>query len=181
MRVLDEKGEDVPSGQTGELAVRTPIVMQGYYRDPEQTAQAFEGDWFLTGDLGYRDGEGYYYFVSRKKDIIRRRGENVSGAELDRVIGSHPNVVEAAAIAVPSDLGEDDILVALVLRDGAECEMGEIAAWCAERLAPMKRPRYLVRVDSFPRTSTHRVAKFKLKEDPTLLERAVDLQPSART
>jgi crotonobetaine/carnitine-CoA ligase len=180
MRVVDEQGNDVPDGQTGELAVRTPIVMQGYYRDPEQTAQAFQGDWFLTGDLGYRDGEGYYYFVARKKDIIRRRGENVSGAELDRVFGSHPDVVEAAAIAVPSDLGEDDILVALVVRPGAKCEMSEIAAWCAERLAPIKRPRYLVQIDSLPRTSTHRLAKFKLNEDSTLLARAVDLQPNAQ-
>jgi crotonobetaine/carnitine-CoA ligase len=88
--------------------------------------------------------------------------------------------MEAAAIAVPSDLGEDDILVALALRPGAKCELHEIAAWCAERLAPMKRPRYLVHVDALPRTSTHRVAKYKLKEDPTLIARAVDLQPSAR-
>jgi len=176
IRVVDEQGHDVHEGHTGELAVRTPIVMQGYYRDSEQTTQAFHGDWFLTGDLGYRDGEGYFYFVGRKKDIIRRRGENVSGAELDRVIGSHPDVLEAAAIAVPSDLGEDDILVALLLRPGAKCEMVEIAAWCAERLAPMKRPRYLVAVDSLPRTSTHRIAKFKLKHDPMLLARAVDLE-----
>jgi crotonobetaine/carnitine-CoA ligase len=179
LRIVDEQGNDVPDGRTGELAVRTPIVMQGYYRDPKQTAQAFQGDWFLTGDLGYRDGDGYYYFVARKKDIIRRRGENVSGAELDRVIGSHPLVMEAAAIAVPSDLGEDDILVALALRPGAKCELHEIAAWCAERLAPMKRPRYLVHVDSLPRTSTHRVAKFKLKEDPTLIVRALDLEENA--
>jgi crotonobetaine/carnitine-CoA ligase len=177
---VDEQGHDVSDGQTGELAVRTPIVMQGYYRDPEQTARAFQEDWFLTGDLGYRDGEGYYYFVARKKDIIRRRGENVSGAELDRVISAHPNVLEAVAIAVPSDLGEDDILVALLLRPGVSCELSEIAAWCAERLAPMKRPRYLVPVDSMPRTSTHRVAKYQLKQDRTLLARAVDFQPSAR-
>jgi crotonobetaine/carnitine-CoA ligase len=180
MRVVDDDGNDVPDGQTGELVVRTPIVMQGYFRDSKATAEAFLGDWFLTGDLGYRDDDGYYYFVARKKDIIRRRGENVSGAELDRVIGSHPGVLEAAAIAVPSDLGEDDILVAVMFRPDVKCEMRDIAAWCAEHLAPMKRPRYLVRVDSLPRTSTHRVAKFKLKEDPTLLARAVDLQPDAR-
>jgi len=176
MCVLDEKGNPLPAGQTGELAVRTPIIMQGYYRDPEQTANAFRGDWFLTGDLGYRDADGYYYFVARKKDIIRRRGENISGAELDRVIAGHPDVSEVAAIAVPSDLGEDDILVALLPRPGAVCDIHTIAVWCAERLAPMKRPRYYVVVDSLPKTPSERIAKFKLKQDATLLARAVDVE-----
>src|SRR5207248_8160650 len=102
-----EAGNDLLDGQPGELAVRTPIVMQGYFRDPQQTAQAFRDGWFLTGDICYRDADGYYTFVARKKDIIRKRGENIAGAELDRVIGMHPKVLEVAAIAVPSDLGED--------------------------------------------------------------------------
>jgi crotonobetaine/carnitine-CoA ligase len=174
MRVLDDHGNELPSGQVGELAVRTPTVMKGYYRDPEQTAEAFRDGWFLTGDLGRRDDEGYYYFVARKKDIIRRRGENISGAEIDRVVGSHPKVVEAAAVAVPAELGEDEVLVAVVPKPGAELRPEEIVAWCAEHLAPIKRPRYLAFVDSLPHTPTHRVAKFKLRQDKTLLDRAVD-------
>jgi len=118
MRVLDDEGHEVPVGRTGEIAVRSPITMQGYYRDAEATAAAFKGGWFLTGDLGYRDADGYYYFVARKKDIIRRRGENVSGAEIDRVVAAHPKVLEAAAIAVPGELGEDEILVVAVPRRG---------------------------------------------------------------
>jgi crotonobetaine/carnitine-CoA ligase len=176
MRVLDDEGHDVPVGRTGEIAVRTPITMQGYYRDAEATAAAFRDGWFLTGDLGYRDADDYYYFVSRKKDIIRRRGENVSGAEIDRVVTAHPKVLEAAAIAVPGELGEDEILVVAVPRPGEILAAEDIAAWCAERLAPYKRPRFLTQVEALPHTPTHRVAKFKLKEDPTLCQRAVELR-----
>ncbi len=176
LHVLDEDGNERPPGEVGELAVRTPIVMKGYYRDPEQTAAAFRAGWFLTGDLGYQDADGYYYFVARKKDIIRKRGENISGAELDRVIGLHPKVLDAAAIAVPSDLGEAEILVAVIPRSGEELQPEEIVAWCKRHLAPVKRPRYLAFFESFPYTPTHRVAKFQLRHDPTLRARAIDLQ-----
>ena len=176
MRVVDDHGRDAPVGRTGEIAVRIPITMQGYYRDAEATAAAFQGGWFLTGDLGYCDADGYYYFVARKKDIIRRRGENVSGAEIDRVVAAHPKVLEAAAIAVPGELGEDEILVVAVPRAGQILVPDEIATWCAEHLAPYKRPRFLAQVDSLPHTPTHRVAKFKLKQDPTLRERSVELR-----
>jgi crotonobetaine/carnitine-CoA ligase len=161
--------------EDGELAVRTPIVMQGYFSDPDQTRAAFQEGWFLTGDLVRQDADGYVWFVARKKDIIRRRGENVSGAELDRVIGEHPAVLEAAAIAVPSELGEDDILVALVARPGASVTPKEIAAWCREKLAPQKQPRYVAVVDSLPHTPSHRVAKYRLKEDAGLRARAVEV------
>jgi crotonobetaine/carnitine-CoA ligase len=175
MRVMEE-GHEVPVGQTGEIVVRSPMVMQGYYRDAEATAAAFRDGWFLTGDLGYRDADGFYYFVARKKDIIRRRGENISGAEIDRVVGAHPKVQEVAAIAVASELGEDELLVALVPKPGADLTPEEIANWCAQHLAPLKRPRFVALLDALPHTPTHRVAKFKLRDDPTLLGRAVDLQ-----
>jgi crotonobetaine/carnitine-CoA ligase len=176
MRVVDDDGKPVPTGQTGEIAVRSPITMQGYYRDPEGTAATFRDGWFLTGDLGYCDEEGYYYFVARKKDIIRRRGENISGAEIDRVVGAHPKVLEAAAIAVPSELGEDEILVVAVPRPGQVIDPEEIAEWCASRMAACKQPRFFAQAESLPHTPTHRVAKFKLKLDPTLRQRAVELR-----
>ncbi len=181
LRVVDEEGRDVPDGEVGELLVRTPIVMRGYYRDSEQTAAAFRDGWFLTGDLVRRDPDGFYYFVARKKDIIRRRGENIAGAELDRVVGQHPGVAEAAAIAVPSELGEDDILVAVVPKAGAQLTASDIGQWCGQHLAPVKVPRYVVFVDALPQTPTHRVAKFTLRNDPTLLARAVDLQRAKDT
>jgi crotonobetaine/carnitine-CoA ligase len=178
MRVVDDEGKDVPDGTIGELIVRTPILMQGYYKDPEQTAASFIDGWFKTGDLVKRDADGYFFFVARKKDIIRRRGENISGAEIDRVIGDHPAVVQCAALAVPAELGEDEILVAITLKPGAQVSAEEIADWCGARLAAIKVPRYVAFVDSLPQTATHRVAKFKLRGDKELLARAVDLARS---
>jgi len=175
LRVVDDNGRDLPEGAEGELWVRTPILMQGYYRDPEQTAAAMENGWFKTGDLVRRDADGYYYFIARKKDIIRRRGENISGAEIDRVVSDHPAVVQCAAIPVPSELGEDEILVAIVRKPDAEVSARAIADWCRERLAAIKVPRYVAFVDSLPMTATQRVQKFLLRGDPGLLARAVDL------
>ena len=175
-RVLDDEGREVGPNEVGELAVKTPIAMQGYFRDPEQTKAAFRDGWFLTGDLVRRDEEGWFTFVARKKDIIRRRGENISGAELDRVIGSHPAVHEAAAIAVPSELGEDEILAAVTLKPGGQCTAADIAEWCRQHLAPQKVPRFVVFVDELPHTPTHKVQKAVLRADPTLKSKAIDLQ-----
>jgi crotonobetaine/carnitine-CoA ligase len=174
-RVVDDEGNDVDVDVTGELVVKTPIIMQGYFRDEEQTRGAFRDGWFLTGDLVRRDADGYFFFVSRKKDIIRRRGENISGAELDRVIGEHPAVAEAAAIAVPSELGEDEILVAVVPQPGQSVTADEIAEWSRRHLAAMKVPRYVAVVDALPHTPTHKVLKAKLRADTALRARAVDL------
>jgi crotonobetaine/carnitine-CoA ligase len=179
LRVVGDDGNEVGEDTVGELWVRTPILMQGYYKDPEQTAASMQDGWFKTGDLVKRDRDGYYTFVARKKDIIRRRGENISGAEIDRVVADHPAVVQCAAIPVPSELGEDEILVAILAKPGATVAAAEIADWCRARLAAIKVPRYVVFVDSLPQTATHRVAKFKLRGDRSLLERAVDLSRSA--
>ena len=175
LKIVDDDGKPVGIGVTGELAVKTPTIMQGYFNDPEQTRATFRDGWFMTGDHAWHDKDGYYWFVARKKDIIRKRGENISGAELDRVIGNHPAVLEAAAIPVPSDLGEDDILVAVVLRDGKTVSAKEIANWCREHLTAIKVPRYVVFVEALPHTPTHRIEKFKMRKDETLRARAVDL------
>lgn len=176
MQIVDDEGNPLPDGETGELVVRTPIVMQGYFRDPVQTEAAFRDGWFLTGDLGWRDADGYFWFVARKKDIIRKRGENISGAELDRIIGNHPDVLNAAAIAVPSELGEDDILAVVVARPEATLSAADIAEWCRERLAAIKVPRYVVFTETLPLTPTHRVAKYQLRADKALIARAIDLE-----
>lgn len=177
LRIVDEAGRDLPDGQTGELWVKTPLVMQGYYRDPEQTAAAFaDGGWFRTGDLAWRDADGDCWFVARARDIIRKRGENIAGAELDRVLEAHPEVLQAAAIPVPDALGEDEILAVIVPRSGARPAAGAIAAWCGAHLAPIKVPRYVLLVDSLPLTPTHRVAKYRLRAQAEALRaRAVDL------
>ena len=179
-RVVDDEGRDVGVNEEGELLVKTPIIMQGYFRDPEQTKDAFEDGWFKTGDLVKRDADGYFFFVSRKKDIIRRRGENIAGAELDRVIGAHPAVHEAAALPVPAELGEDEILVAVVLKPGQSATAQDIAQWCRDHLAPQKVPRYVLFVKDLPHTPTHKVAKAVLKKDATLKARATDLEKPGR-
>jgi crotonobetaine/carnitine-CoA ligase len=175
LRVVDEAGRDVPDGVEGELWVKHPIVMQGYFRDDEQTQASLHEGWFKTGDLVRRDADGCFWFVTRKKDIIRRRGENIAGAELDRVICEHPNVMEAAAIPVPSELGEDEILACVVPRPGESVSAEEIADWCRARLAPMKVPRFVLVASELPHTPTHKVNKQVLKSDPSLKTRAVDL------
>jgi carnitine-CoA ligase len=176
LRVVDDAGHEVPNGTIGELVVKTPIVFKEYLNDPEQTAAAFRDGWFLTGDLARRDNEDYFYFVARKKDIIRRRGENISGAELDRVASSHPDVLEAAAIGVPSELGEEEILIVVVPKPGLTLQPNDIVDWCRARLAPMKVPRYIAFADELPHTPSHRVAKHRLKAQTDLLARAVDTQ-----
>ena len=175
-KVVDDNGNEVAAGVVGEFWVKHPIVMQGYFRDPEQTQAAFRDGWFMTGDLVTRDADGYYTFVSRKKDIIRRRGENIAGAEIDRVIQSHPGVFEVAAVPVPSELGEDEILVAIVPKPGVTLTPQEIEQWCAERLTAMKVPRFVLFVNDLPHTPTHKVAKQALTSDTTLKARAVDLR-----
>lgn len=179
-RIVDEQGLDVAVDVVGELLVKTPVVMQGYFRDPEQTAAAFRDGWLMTGDLVRRDNDGYFFYVTRKKDIIRRRGENIAAAELDMVISAHPSVYESAAIAVPSELGEDDILTAIVIKPGHILIVDEMAQWCRERLASHKVPRYIAFLDALPHTPTHKIAKAVLRQDSGLRASAVDLQANKR-
>lgn len=175
LRIVDEDMRDIPGDEPGELLVRTPTLMQGYWNNPDATAAAFHEGWFRTGDLVRRDADGFLHFVARKKDIIRRRGENISGAELDRVIGAHPAVAEVATIGVPSDLGEEEILAAIVRRDGFSVTADEIADWVRARLAAYKAPRYVAFVPALPQTATQRIEKYKLRSDPALRANAVDL------
>ncbi|MGH8260179.1 MAG: AMP-binding protein, partial [Steroidobacteraceae bacterium] len=176
LRVVDEAGRDVPAAEEGELLVRTPMMFKEYLDDPVQTAAAFRDGWFLTGDLVRRDADGYVYFIARKKDIIRRRGENIAGAELDRVLAEHPAVHEAAAIGVPAELGEEDVLAVVVPKAGAHLAPRELIEWSRGRLAAMKVPRYIVIADTLPHTPSHRVAKHILKSDKSLVARAFDAE-----
>lgn len=180
-RIVDDEGVDVAQGEEGELLIRTPTLMQGYFRDATQTEAAFKAGWFATGDLVRQDADGYYVFVARKKDVIRRKGENVSGAELDRIFGEHPSVEEAAAVGVPAELGEEEIMLAVQLRKGQTVNPAALVAWAKDRLAAHKLPRFVVLVDAIPHTPTHKPAKHKLKADTTLLARAVDLAGGVAT
>lgn len=180
-RIVDDNGMDVATNTVGELIVKSPVAMKGYFRDEAATAQAFRDGWFYTGDYVRRDEKGYFYYVSRKKDIIRRRGENIAGAELDRVIAMHPGVAEVAAIAVPSELGEDEIMAVVVPAEGAQLSAQEIARWCGDRLAPHKVPRFVVFARSLPKTPTFKVSKEKLRQDQALRQSATDLSMNSQS
>lgn len=175
LKVVNAAFEEVPNGEHGILLVRTPTIMQGYYRDTQRTEEAFHDGWFITGDVVWRDDDDFYWFVARQRDIIRCRGENIAGAELDRVISAHPDVLEAAAIGVPSELGEEDILVVVVTRPGKTMLAQDVADWVAKHLAAIKIPKYVVFTDELPKTPTGRIEKFKLKNNARLLKRATEI------
>ena len=165
MKLVDEADRDVPTGTIGEVVVRSPLLTLGYYKDPKRTAEAMRGGWFHTGDNAVKDEDGYYYFVDRKKDVIRRRGENISSAEVESVLLSHPEVLEAAVIPVPSELGEDDVKACIVTHPDAAVRPEALADWCEERLARFKVPRYIEFRESLPKTPTQKVEKYVLRRE----------------
>jgi carnitine-CoA ligase len=151
----------------GELLVRSResgAVATGYWRRPEATAEAWRGGWFHTGDRVVRDPDGSFRFVDRIKDVIRRRGENISAFEVEQALHSHPDVVAAAVIAVPSELSEDEVMACIVLRDGATVEPADLVEFCDERVASFAVPRYVEFVESLPLTPSGKVEKYKLRE-----------------
>lgn len=167
VRLVDDGDIDVPVGTIGELLVRPRVpnyFMLGYVGMPEATVAAWRDLWFHTGDLLRRDVDGYYYFVDRKKDALRRRGENVSSFELEQAVMADPDVVECAIVAVASDLGEDDILLCVVPAR-ATVDVATIHAALATRVAAFMIPRFIRVVDMLPRTPTQRVEKFRLRDE----------------
>ncbi|MEF3272817.1 MAG: ATP-dependent acyl-CoA ligase [Chloroflexus sp.] len=158
----------LPAGTVGEIAIRPladNLIMMGYYRQPDQTATAMRGGWFHTGDLGRLDEAGYAIFIDRLKQSIRRRGENISSWEVERAVNAHPAVLESAAVGVPSELGEEEVKVVVVLRPGATLDPLDLIKWCEERLAYFAVPRYVEFRASLPKTATERVEKYKLKAE----------------
>ncbi len=158
----------MPDGQVGEILVRARqphTMMEGYYNDPQATAHAMRGGWFHTGDNGRRDAAGWYYFVDRKKDAIRRRGENISSFELESVASQHPAVLESAAVAVPSELGEDDVKLFVVLRPGQSVSHDELWAFCEQRMPAFWVPRYIEFIGSMPRTPNQKIMKYELRKN----------------
>jgi acyl-CoA synthetase (AMP-forming)/AMP-acid ligase II len=161
LRILDDAGNALPARQTGEIAVRSPARMAAYFRDPPQTAAALRDGWFLTGDLGWLDEEGWLYFVDRKRDVIRRGGENVSSVLVEKTLREHPRVAEVAVVGVPHPvLGQE--IKAFVVASGPVTE-DELGAFAAERLAKFQVPRLWEFRESLPKTATQRVEKYKLR------------------
>jgi carnitine-CoA ligase len=167
-RLVDEFDQEVPEGQLGELILRADLpwtMTEGYLNNPAATAAAWRNGWFHTGDAFRRDADGNYFFADRIKDAIRRRGENISSYELETVVGGHPAVREVAAVAVPSPLGEDDVLVVVAPVEGAELDPEELLRFLLPLLPYYMVPRYVRIVPELPRTPTAKVRKHLLRAE----------------
>jgi len=166
-RVVGETGEALADGTAGELVVRTeePLAFaQEYFGALDKTAEAWRDGWFHTGDRVVRQPDGYYRFVDRLKDAIRRRGENISSFEVEQVLLSHPAVANAAAFPVHSPLAEDEVMAAIILRPSQDVTPGELIAFCEPRLPYFAIPRYLEFMSELPATESGKVQKYKLRE-----------------
>ena len=166
-RVVDDHDHDVADGTAGELIVRAdePLAFaHEYFRAPEKTAEAWRDGWFHTGDRVVRQADGYFRFVDRLKDAIRRRGENISSFEVEQVLLSHAAVANAAAFPVRSPLAEDEVMAAVILHPGRTLDEAELIAFCEPRLPYFAVPRYLEFVSELPSTESGKVQKYKLRE-----------------
>jgi fatty-acyl-CoA synthase len=165
-RVVDtETGETLPVGQPGEVCTRGYLVMRGYWKDPEATTAAIDGEgWMHTGDLGVMDELGYLNIVGRSKDMVIRGGENVYPVEIEQVIFQHPAVASAQVIGVPDERMGEELMAWVVLRDATEATADEIRDFCRQHLAHFKIPRYVKFVAEYPLTVTGKVQKFRMRE-----------------
>ena len=171
---VDEDGKEMPQGEIGELWVTGPGMFKGYYNKPEATAEAFAGEWFKTGDLFRQDEQGYYYIVGRKKDMIKRSGDNIAAVEVENVLTSHPKILAAAVVPVPDPDRKEEVKAYIVPALGENSKTvtpEEIVDYCLNRIADFKVPRYIEYCkEDFPRTPTGKIQKLKLiaeKEDLT--------------
>jgi carnitine-CoA ligase len=166
-RVVDDADNTVPDGVPGELVLRAnePFAFAtGYFGMPERTVEAWRNLWFHTGDRVVRDASGYFRFVDRMKDAIRRRGENISSYEVEQVLLSHPDIAEAAAFPVRSELAEDEVMVAVVPRDGHLLTPGMLSEYCKGRMPAFAIPRFIEFLTALPMTENGKVQKFRLRE-----------------
>jgi len=164
MRVVDDKDNDVPIGDVGEIAVRSPSVMLGYYKMDEKTNETFKTGWHHTGDLARIDEEGNYYFVDRKKDIVKSGGENVSTYEVEGTIFNHPKVADVAVIGLPDPYWGEAVTAVVVPKSGDTIEEDEIIKFCKENLAGYKVPKHVFVTKEVPKNPSGKILKKDLRE-----------------
>jgi long-chain acyl-CoA synthetase len=163
MRVVDERGLDVPNGEVGEIAIRGHNVMKGYWRRDDATAEAIPDGWFRTGDLAKRDADGYYFIVDRRKDLIIRGGYNVYPREIEEVLYEHPAVAEAAVVGVPdASLGEE-VGAAVVVKSGDTVTPQDLRDFVKGQVAAYKYPRHVWLVPALPKGPTGKVLKREIR------------------
>jgi long-chain acyl-CoA synthetase len=162
MRVVDEEDAERPDGALGEIVLRGENVFKGYFKNEGATRHAFRGGWFHTGDIGYRDPDGFYYIADRKSDMIIRGGENIYPREIDELLYTHPAVASAAAVGVPDELYGEEVAAFVQLREGADVTEQELIDFCRARLADFKCPKSIRFVDELPKGPTGKVLKREL-------------------
>lgn len=166
IKLLDEKGNEVPEGEVGELFSRTPHAFQGYWKMPEKTAEAFRGPYCSAGDMARRDEDGYYYLVDRKSNMIITGGENVYPSEVESCIAAHPKVKDVAVIGIPHEKWGEAVHAVVILKNGQEATEQEIIDWCRDKIAGYKRPKSVsfIKDEEMPRTATGKVLHRVLRE-----------------
>ena len=165
--LVDPQDNEVPNGEAGELILRAdePFAFAtGYFGMPEKTVEAWRNLWFHTGDRVVRDSDGFYRFIDRMKDAIRRRGENISSYEVEQVLVSHPQIENAAVFPVGSELAEDEVMAAVVLKPGEKLGFEALLDYCRPRMPYFAVPRYLEYLEALPVTENGKVTKYKLRE-----------------
>ncbi|MFJ8235703.1 AMP-binding protein [Ureibacillus sp. NPDC094379] len=168
VQIHDEKGIECQPNVPGEIVVRPKepsIMFSEYFGMPNETVKVFRDLWFHTGDRGMKDEDGYFYFVDRTKDVVRRRGENISSFEVERVLNDHPAIHESAIVGVPSELSEEEVLAVIQLQHGEKVDPIEVLKFCEERLPYFAVPRYVRIIDQFPKTPSQRIEKYKLRHE----------------
>lgn len=169
MKIIDAEGKEVPPGDIGEIAIKGPNVMLGYWNRPLETAKVLKNGWFHIGDIGSMDEEGYFYIVDRLKDMINISGFKVYPAEVENVLYQHPAVAEVAVYGLPDPFKGETVNANIVLKDGYTITADEIAAFCAERIATYKVPKCFKFVDAIPKNPTGKVLKRMLREEQITL------------
>ena len=162
MRVVDEEGREVGDGELGEIVLRGENILKGYYKNEAATTDAFRNGWFHTGDVGYRDADGFYYIVDRKSDMVIRGGENIYPREIDEVLYQHPAVAAAATVGVPDPLFGEEVAAFVVLKEGKEATEPELIAHCRAHLADYKCPKSVRFVGDIPKGPTGKLLKREL-------------------
>lgn len=166
--VVDSDGKPLPPGEAGEVAIKGPVVMRGYWRRPDATAEVMRDGWFLTGDVGRQDEDGYVWIVDRKKELIIRGGYNVYPREIEEILYAHPLIREAAVIGVPDERLGEEIAAIIALHPGASLDPAELREWLEEKLATYKIPRIYQFIDELPRGSTGKILKRAIDRDAVL-------------
>jgi long-chain acyl-CoA synthetase len=162
MRVVDEEDGDVPDGELGEIVLRGENILKGYFKNEAATATAFRNGWFHTGDIGYRDADGFYYIVDRKSDMIIRGGENIYPREIDEVLYQHPQISAAAVIGIPDELYGEEVAAVVVLKPEAKLSDQEVIEFCKARLADYKCPKTVRFLEDIPKGPTGKLLKREL-------------------